>query len=108
MKTRSRKEPRKKLKIQWSKWLTLLVILCGFVIAQECIVLIYLCIRHGFTATAAYLTAAIGLAEAVIAAGLSGYLSLCKVEHKGPDGAGITYATAQANGFQLAEDEPPV
>lgn len=88
--------PKKRRKAQWSKLMTLLVILLGFVIVQECFVLMYLCIRDGYTSTAAWLTAAVGLAEAVMAAGISGYLALCKVDHTV---GGVTYAQAEASGF---------
>ncbi len=88
-------------KLQWSKLVTLLVILLGFVIVQECFVLMYLCIRDGYTSTAAWLTAAVGLAEAVIAAGVSGYLSLCKSDHRE---GGVTFEAARASGF--SEKDP--
>ena len=100
---------KKKKKIQWSKFLAFLVILCGFIIAEECIILIYICIKHNFTSTAAYLTAAIGLAEAVIGVGVNSYLSLCKSDHKGANGDGITYASAKAKNFmENNEDEPSI
>ena len=60
----------------------LLVILLGFAVVQECFVLMYLCITRGCTSTAAWLTAAVGLAEAVIGAGLTGYQSLCIPERE--------------------------
>ena len=94
---REQKPQEKRRKIQWSKLMTLLVILLGFVIVQECFVLMYLCIRYGYTSTAAWLTAAVGLAEAVMAAGISGYLALCKSDHRE---GGVTYETAKAAGFR--------
>ena len=93
------KRPRK---IQWSKLMALLVVLLGFAIVQECFVLMYLCIRVGYTSTAAWLTAAVGLAEAVIAAGVTGYFGVCKVDHKQ---GGVTYAAAEASGFI---ESPPI
>jgi len=93
---------RGRKKVQWSKLLTLLVILAGVGIVQECFVLMVMCIRQGYTATAAWLTAAVGLAEAVIGAGLQGYLSLCKVEHSE---GGVTFEAAKANGFQEQQPE---
>lgn len=80
---------QKRQKKEWSKCITTLVIMAGFIIVQECFVLMYLCITNGYTSTAAWLTAAVGLAEAVIGTGLAGYLSLCKSDHKE---GGITYA----------------
>ena len=88
------KKPRKKR--EWSKVITLAVILLGFVIVQECFVLMYLCITNGYTSTAAWLTAAVGLAEAVIGAGLTGYLNLCKSDHSE---GGITFEAAKARNF---------
>ena len=87
-------KPKKR---EWSKVLTLAVILLGFITVQECFVLMYLCITRGYTSTAAWLTAAVGLAEAVIGAGLTGYLNLCKSDHSE---GGITFESAKAKGFQ--------
>lgn len=91
-----------KKKKEWSKLLSLLVILAGIGITQECFGLMYLCISRGYTATAAWLTAAVGLAQVVIATGLNAYLSLCKVDHSE---GGLTHAIAKANGF-VQEDAP--
>lgn len=90
-------------KWEWSKCITLLVILAGVGIVQECFVLMYLCIVRGYTSTAAWLTAAVGLAEAIIGSGLTGYLSLCKRDHSE---GGITFESAKAKGF--AQDEGSV
>lgn len=83
-------------KLEWSKIATLAVIVFGFIIAQECLVLMFYCIRNQYTAPAAWLTAAIGIAEAVMGTGLAGYLSLCKSDHKA---GGITYDSAKAKNF---------
>lgn len=101
-KREARKEKKPRRKVQWSKLMALLVILLGFFIVQECFVLMYLCIRNGYTSTAAWLTAAVGLAEAVIAAGVTGYFSLCKVDHKR---GGITFEAAKTAGFSTQDDD---
>jgi hypothetical protein len=94
------------MKIQWSKLLPILVILAGFIMAQECIFLMYLCIKFGYTAAAAWLTAAIGVAEAIIGASLTAYISLCKVDHKE---GGITFEAAKAKNFvQESENSPKI
>lgn len=62
----------------------------------------YLCIKEGYTSTAAWLTAAVGLAEAIIAAGLTGYLNLCKSDHKE---GGITFEAAKSKNFQTTNDD---
>lgn len=96
------------MKIQWSKFLPVLVILFGFVLTQECFFLMYLCIKEGFTSTAAWLTAAISVAEAIIAAAVSAYISLCKVDHKE---GGITFESAKAKNFVKdgeIEDSPKI
>lgn len=94
-------KPKKtRRKWEWSKCVTLLVILAGVGIVQECFVLMYLCIVRGYTSTAAWLTAAVGLAEAIIGSGLTGYLSLCKRDHSE---GGITFETAKAKGFTQDE-----
>ena len=95
-------------KLEWHKIIALLVIILGVVIVQECFVLMYLCIINGYTATAAWLTAAVGLAEAVIGLGAKCYFDLAKSDHSE---GGITFEAAKAKGF--AQDEsggnsPPV
>lgn len=86
----------KKKKLEWSKIMTLLVILSGFIISQESLFLMFLCIKNDYTSTAAWLTAAVGLAEAVIAAGLTGYLGLARAQNTAN---GLTYEKAKAKGF---------
>lgn len=80
----------------WSKRLTLLVVVLGFIISQECLALMWLAISKGFTATASWLTAAVGLAETVLITGVNGYLSLCKVDHRR---GGITHDAAEARNY---------
>lgn len=99
------KKRKKKNKIQWSKAGSFLTMIFGFGIVQECLYLMYLCIMNGYEATAAWLTAGVGVGEAVIIAGYNGYLSLCKVDHK--DG-GITMEAARANNFKQQEEEPEI
>jgi hypothetical protein len=106
MTRQKRIKPRRKW--EWSKAVTLLVILAGVGITQECFALMYLCIKAGYTSTAAWLTAAVGLAEAIIGAALSGYLALCKSDHSE---GGITFESAKAKGFvqpQESEDSPKI
>lgn len=97
-------------KLQWSKVIAVLVILAGFAIVQECLLLMYLCIKNGYTATAAWLTAGVGVGEAVIIAGANSYMSLCKSDHKE---GGITFEAAKAKGFvedaaQAGNDSPAI
>lgn len=87
-------------KVQGSKLVTFLTIIAGFLVVQECLILMYLCIKGGFTATAAWLTAAVGVGEAVIIAGANAYMSLCKSDHKE---GGITFEAAKANGFEQSD-----
>ena len=96
---------REKKKREYSKLITLLVIVAGIAITQECLAIMVFAISKGFTSTAAYLTAAVGLAEAVIAAGISGYLSLAKSDHSE---GGITYESAKAKGFDEGHESPPI
>lgn len=86
--------------MQGSKLVTFLTIIAGFLVVQECLILMYLCIKGGFTATAAWLTAAVGVGEAVIIAGANAYMSLCKSDHKE---GGITFEAAKANGFEQSD-----
>lgn len=93
---------RKKRKIQWSKMVCLIAMVFGFIIVQECLFLMYMCIKSGYTAAAAWLTAATGVGEAVIIAGANGYLSLAKSDHKR---GGITFESAKANNFVSSDEE---
>ena len=93
---------RRKRKVQWSKIVCLIAMLFGFIIVQECLCLMYMCIKSGYTAAAAWLTAATGVGEAVIIAGAHGYLSLVKCDDKG---GGITFEAAKANNFVNSDEE---
>lgn len=92
----------KKRKVEWSKVVCLLAMLAGLLIVQECLFLMYLCIKSGYTAAAAWLTAATGVGEAIIIAGANGYLSLAKSDHKR---GGITFEAAKANNFRTDTEE---
>lgn len=110
MAQRKRKRRKSKRMPEWSKLLSLLTILFGFLIVQECLYLMYICIVNGYTATAAWLTAGVGVGEAVIIAGVNAYISLCKSDHKE---GGITFEAAKAKGFantseQTDNDSPPI
>ena len=93
-KKRTKKKTRRK--IDFSKRMTRLAIVAGFIVAQECLCLIGFAIYKEFTAPAAYLTAAVGLAEAVIAAALNFYISMAKKDHAE---GGITFESSKAKGF---------
>lgn len=101
MAQRRRRRRKERKTPEWSKVICLLTIFAGFLIVQECLALMYLCIKNGYTAAAAWLTAAVGVGEAVIIAGANGYLGLCKSDHKR---GGITFEAAKANGFQENTD----
>ena len=92
----------KKRKVEWSKVVCLLAMLAGLLIVQECLFLMYLCIKSGYTAAAAWLTAATGVGEAIIIAGANGYLSLAKSDHKR---GGITFEAAKANNFRTDTED---
>lgn len=102
-------DKKKKKKLEWSKILSAAVVISGFVIAQEAMFLMWYCINHDYSATAAWLTAAVGLAEAIIGYGLSGYLGLAKVDHSV---GGITFESAKSKNFQEDSDNnvdsPPI
>ena len=80
---------------EFSKILPLLVIAAGFIIANECLVLIAYALYKGFVGSAAFLTAAVSLASALIGSGLS-YLLVAKSNNTE---GGITFEAAKANGF---------
>ena len=91
-----------KRRVEWHKIIALLVIIVGVVIVQECFALMYLCIINGYTAAAAWLTAAVGLAEVVIGLGAKCYFDLATSDHRE---GGITFEAAKAKGFT---DSPPI
>lgn len=90
-------------KVEWHKVVSVLMILVGFAVVQECLFLMYLCIKNGYTSAAAWLTAAVGVGEGIVIAGGGYYFSLAKSDHKE---GGITFETAKAKGFieESAED----
>lgn len=93
----------KKKKLPFSKRITRLVFWGGIVIIEECILLIAYAIHKDFTATAAYLTAAIGIAEAMIMVVANRYIGLAQAENTGQSktqGEGVTYAAAKAKNFE--------
>lgn len=87
---------RRKRKMQSSKRFCLLGCLAGLILGQECLGVMIYAIRMGFDGTASWLTAAVTMAQAIIIACISGYFSLCKIDHSEK---GITFETAKANGF---------
>ena len=100
----ARRMKKKNNRIEWSKLITFFVVLCGFIIVQECLALMFYTIKNDYTSTAAWLTAAVGLGETVIGTGLTSYLSLCKSDHKE---GGITFEAARAKDFtNITEDDP--
>lgn len=93
-------------KLEFSKKVTLLIVLVSFIVTQECFALMYLCIKNGFTATAAWLTAAVGLAEALAGLGINGYLGLAKANNTE---GGITFEAAKAKNFvEHSVESPPI
>ena len=68
---------------EFSKQITRLVFWGGMVIIQECVLLIAYAIHKDFTATAAYLTATVGVANAMIMAVATKYLALAQSDHSG-------------------------
>ena len=95
---RRKRRAAKKRKVEWSKVVCLLAMLAGLLIVQECLFLI----KSGYTAAAAWLTAATGVGEAIIIAGANGYLSLAKSDHKR---GGITFEAAKANNFRTDTED---
>ena len=90
------KRLKRRKKLEWHKIIALLVILLGVVIVQECFGLMYLCIVNGYTSAAAWLTAAVGLAEVVIGVGAKCYFDLTTSDHRE---GGITFEAAKSKGF---------
>ena len=97
-----------KRKTETHKKIAVLTILAGLFIVQECLALMYLCIINGYTAAAAWLTAGVGVGEAIIIAGCNAYFKLCVSDHSE---GGITFEAAKAKGFKQENeytDSPPI
>lgn len=96
-----------KKRTETHKKIAVLTILAGLFIVQECLALMYLCIINGYTAAAAWLTAGVGVGEAIIIAGCNAYFKLAKSDHSE---GGITFEAAKAQGFKQGEytDSPPI
>ena len=84
-------------KLDTSKLVCFLLVGSGLLITQECIYLMRLCIKSNYMASAAWLTAALSLAQVIIITGGKCYFELVKSDHKR---GGITFEAAKANGFQ--------
>lgn len=92
---------RRRRKPDTSKIVCFLLILSGLIITQECVYLMRLCIKSNYMASAAWLTAALSLAQVIIITGGKCYFELVKSDHKR---GGITFEAAKANGFQQKAD----
>ena len=88
---------RRRKKLDTSKLVCFLLVGSGLLITQECIYLMRLCIKSNYMASAAWLTAALSLAQVIIITGGKCYFELVKSDHKR---GGITFEAAKANGFQ--------
>ena len=96
---------RRRKKSDASKKFFVLLVLSGLFITQECVFLMYLCIRLSYTAAAAWLTAALSLAQVIIITGGKCYFDLVKSDHKR---GGITFEAAKASGFQKTDESDNV
>jgi hypothetical protein len=82
--------------VEFSKRLALSVYRGGMVITQECLFLIAYAIYSDFSATAAYLTAAIAVGQFMITVVSNRYLALAESDHSE---GGITHDAAKAANF---------
>ena len=87
---------------EFSKRLAVSVYRGGMVITQECIFLIAYAIYSDFSATAAYLTAAIAVGQFMITVVSNRYLALAESDHSE---GGITYEAAKAANFNKKPDD---
>lgn len=94
---------KNKKKMQFSKKIALLVFIGGMIVVQECLFLIAYAIYKDFTATAGYITAAIGIGELMIGSVAKKYIGLAKSDHSE---GGITFETAKASNFIEDTDCP--
>mgnify|MGYP003607631334 CR=1 FL=1 len=93
-----------KKKMEFSKKIALLVFIGGMVVVQECILLIAFAIHKDFTATAAYITAAIGIGELMVGSVVKKYIVLAKSDHSE---GGITFEAGKFSNF-TKDCDPPI
>lgn len=86
-----------KIKLEWSKLVTLAAMIFGFVTAWRCMDLMELAIKQGYYSEAPWITAAVGMGQAIILAAVGFYTSLSKADHTV---GGITHDAAAANGYK--------
>lgn len=67
--------------------------------------LAFYCVYSGYAGSLPWIGAMVGLPWTAHGVVCSFYLNMAKSDHKGTMGEGITFAAAQANGFDL-EDDP--
>ena len=95
---------KRKKKMEFSKKIALLVFIGGMVVVQECILLIAFAIYKDFTATAAYITAAIGIGELMVGSVVKKYIGLAQSDHSE---GGITFEAAKSSNF-TKDCDPPI
>ena len=100
-KIRDKPRVKKTRKLDTSKRIALVTFWGGMLIIEECLLLMWYAIHNGFTATAAYLTAAVGVAEGMITLVARKYLSLAQADHSS---GGITFESAKSKNFKQSDD----
>lgn len=103
---------KKKKPLSFSKQLIRDIRALLWIVTLGGLALAFFCIHRGYTGSLPWIGAMVGLPWTAHGVVCAFYLNMAKSDHKsGPDGTGITYAAAQANGFREnagSKDSPAI
>ena len=100
----------KKKRVEFSKQLIKDIRILLWIVTLGGLVLAVICILMGYTGSLPWISSMVGLPWAAHGTVCSFYLNMAKSDHKNADGTGITFAAAEAGGFQGTVDHnsPPI
>lgn len=90
--------------LEYSKKLISDIRLLLWVVTVGGMLLAFYCVHEGYAGSLPWIGAMVGLPWSAHGVVCSFYLNMAKSDHTNAKGDGITFATAQANGFQEAND----
>lgn len=99
---------KKKRPAEFSKQLIRDIRILLWIITLGGMILAYYCVYVGYTSSLPWISAMVGLPWAAHGTVCSFYLNMAKSDHKGPQGEGITFATASATNFGVEQESPPI
>ena len=97
-------EADEKLRLQYSKKLISDIRSLLWVVTVGGLALAFVCVFQGYMGALPWISTMVGLPWAAHGTVCSFYLNMTKSDHKGANGAGITFAAAEASGFTVDVD----